>query len=131
MKKHEKIEKENENLKALEESDDPPQSEIGKSKAKIRVLQIEKESLKAEYNLTDLRKSRARRKKRLRKQQAQVRGFASDFTKVRGDYNKRIILLTSLSQIQEKNLKKFQMMKSQKNLMRDNESNQSLNKMRL
>ena len=45
--KTQEIEKENENLKALEESDEPPQSEIDKSRAKIRVLQIEKESLKA------------------------------------------------------------------------------------
>ena len=56
-KKTQEIEKENENLKALEESDDPPQSEICKSKAKIRVLQIEKESLKSEYNLADLKTS--------------------------------------------------------------------------
>ena len=36
--KTQEIVKENKNLKALEESDDPPQSEIGKSRAKIRVL---------------------------------------------------------------------------------------------
>ena len=86
--KTQEIEKENENLKALEESDDPSQSEIGKSKSKIRVLQIEKESLKAEYNLADLRNSGAPQKN-IEKQQAQVRNFASDFTKARGDYNKR------------------------------------------
>ena len=40
--KTQEIEKENENLKALEEADDPPQSEIDKSRAKIRVLQMEK-----------------------------------------------------------------------------------------
>ena len=86
--KTQEIEKENENLKALEESDDPSQSEIGKSKAKIRVLQIEKESLKAEYNLSDLRNSGAPQRN-IEKQQAQVRIFASDFIKARGDYNKR------------------------------------------
>ena len=43
--KTQEIEKEKGNLKSLEESDDPPQSEIDKTKAKIRVLQIEKESL--------------------------------------------------------------------------------------
>ena len=86
--KTQEIEKENENLKAHEESGDPSQSEIGKSKAKIRVLQIEKESLKAEYNLADLRNSGAPQKE-IEKQQAQVRSFASDFTKVRGDNNKR------------------------------------------
>ena len=36
--KTQEIEKENKNLKALEESDDPPQSEIDKTRAKIRVL---------------------------------------------------------------------------------------------
>ena len=41
--KTQEIEKENKNLKALEESDD--RAEIDKTKAKIRVLQIEKESL--------------------------------------------------------------------------------------
>ena len=82
------IEKENENLEALEESDSPPQSEIGKSRAKIRVLQVEKESLKAEYNLADLRNSGASQKE-IEKQQAQVRIFSSDFTKERGDYNRR------------------------------------------
>ena len=86
--KTQEIEKENENLKALEESDDPPQSEIGKSRAKIRVLQIEKESLKAEFNLADLRTSDASQRD-IEKQQAQVRIFASDFTKARGDYNRR------------------------------------------
>ena len=82
------IEKENENLKALEESDSPPQSEIDKSRAKIRVLQVEKESLKSEYNLADLRNSGAAQKE-IEKQQARVRIFSSDFTKERGDYNKR------------------------------------------
>ena len=86
--KTQEIEKENENLKALEESGDPPQSEIGKSRAKIRVLQIEKESLKAEYNLADLRTSDAAQRE-IEKQQAQVRIFAADFTKARGDYNRR------------------------------------------
>ena len=86
--KTQEIEKENRNLKALEESDDPPQSEIDKSKAKIRVLQIEKESLKSEYNLADLRNSDAAQKE-IEKQQAQVRNFASDFAKACGDYNRR------------------------------------------
>ena len=86
--KTQEIEKENKNLKALEESDDPPQSEIDKSKAKIRVLQIEKESLKCEYNLADLRNSGAPQKE-IEKQQAEVRNFASDLTKARGDYNRR------------------------------------------
>ena len=86
--KTQEIEKENENLKALEESDDPPQSEIGKSRAKIRVLQIEKESLKSEYELADLRSSGAT-KKEIDKQQAKVKNFATDFRKSRGDYNRR------------------------------------------
>ena len=77
-----------ENLKALEESDEPPQSEIDKTRAKIRVLQIEKESLKAEFNLADLRTSDAPQRE-IKKQQARVRNFASDFTKARGDYNRR------------------------------------------
>ena len=85
--KTQEIEKENENLKALEESDEPPQSEIDKSRAKIRVLQIEKESLKAEFNLADLRTSDASQRE-IEKQQAQVRIFATDFTKARGDYNR-------------------------------------------
>ena len=84
--KTQEIEKENNNLKVLEESDDA--SEIEKSRAKIRVLQIEKESLKSEYNLADLRNSGAPQKK-IEKQQAEVRNFASDFTKARGDYNRR------------------------------------------
>ena len=82
------IEKENENLKALEESDDPPQSEIDKSRAKLRVLQIEKESLKSQYNLADLRSSGAPQKE-IEKQQAKVRNFATDFAKSRRDYNRR------------------------------------------
>ena len=85
--KTQEIEKENENLKALEESDEPPQSEIDKSRAKIRVLQIEKESLKAEFNLADLRTSDASQRE-IEKQQARVRIFATDFTKARGDYNR-------------------------------------------
>ena len=86
--KTQEIEKENENLKALEESDDPPQSEIDKSRAKIRVLQIEKESLKSEYELADLRSSGATQKE-IDKQQAKVRNFATDFAKSRGDYIRR------------------------------------------
>ena len=86
--KTQEIEKENENIKALEEADDPPQSEIDKSRAKIRVLQIEKESLKAEFNLADLRTSDATQRE-IEKQQARVRMSASDFTKARGDYNRR------------------------------------------
>ena len=84
-KKTQEIEKENNNLKALEESNDA--SEIEKSRAKIRVLQIEKEFLKSEYNLADLRNSGAPQKE-IEKQQADVRNFASDFTKARGDYNR-------------------------------------------
>ena len=86
--KTQEIEKENENLKALEESDEPSQSDIDKSRAKIRVLQIEKESLKSEYNLADLRTSDASQRE-IEKQQAKVRNFATDFTKARGDYNRR------------------------------------------
>ena len=86
--KTQEIEKENKNLKALEESDDASQSEIEKSRAKIRVLQIEKESLKSEYNLADLRNSGAPQKE-IEKQQAKVRNFASEFTKARADYNRR------------------------------------------
>ena len=86
--KTQEIEKENENLRALEESDAPPQSEIDKSRAKIRVLQVEKESLKSEYNLADLRNSGVPQKE-IEKQQARVRIFSSDFAKERGDYNKR------------------------------------------
>ena len=87
--KTQEIEKENENLKALEESDEPPQSEIAKSRAKMQVLQIEKELLKAEFILADLRTSDASQRE-IEKQQAQVRTFASDFTKARGDYNKTL-----------------------------------------
>ena len=61
---------------------------IDKTKAKIWVLQIEKESLKAEYTLADLRNSGASQRE-IEKQEAQVRTFASDFTKLRGAYNKR------------------------------------------
>ena len=86
--KTQEIEKENENLKALEEADDPPQSEIDKSRAKIRVLQIEKESLKEGFNLAALRTSDATQRE-IEKQQARVRMSASDFTKARGDYNRR------------------------------------------
>ena len=84
--KTQEIEKENNNLKDLEESDD--RAGIDKTKAKIRVLQIEKESLKAEYTLADLRNSGASQRE-IEKQEAQVRTFASDFTKARGAYNKR------------------------------------------
>ena len=85
-KKTQEIEKENENLKALEESDD--RAEIDKTKAKIRVLQIEKESLKSEYTLADLINSGASQKE-IEKQQTQVRTFASDFAIARGAYNRR------------------------------------------
>ena len=44
--------------------------------------------MKAEYNLSDLRNSGAPQRN-IEKQQAQVRIFASDFIKARGDYNKR------------------------------------------
>ena len=43
--------------------------------------------MKSEYNLADLRNSCAPQKD-IQKQQAQVRNFASDFAKARGDYNK-------------------------------------------
>ena len=86
--KSQEIEKENKNLKALEESDDSPQSEIDKSRAKIRLLQLEKESLKSEYNLADLRISSAPQKE-IEKQQAGVRNLTSEIAKERGDYNSR------------------------------------------
>ena len=75
--KTQEIEKENRTLKALEESDDT--SGIEKSRAKIRALQIEKESLKSDYNLADLR-NLGTPQKEIEKQQAKVRNFASDFT---------------------------------------------------
>ena len=84
--KTQEIEKEIDNLKALEESDD--RAEIDNTKAKIRVLQIEKESLKSEYTLADLRISAASQKE-IEKQQGQVRNFASEFTMARGAYNRR------------------------------------------
>ena len=84
--KTQEIEKENENLKALEESDD--RAEIDKSRAKIRVLQLDKESLKSEYNLADLRNSGAPQEE-IEKQQAQVRTFEVASTKARTDYNRR------------------------------------------
>ena len=43
--------------------------------------------MKSEYNLADLRNSGAPQKE-IVKQQAQVRNFASDFAKARGDYNR-------------------------------------------
>ena len=86
--KTQEIEKENQNLKALEESDDPPQNEIDKSREKIRLLQIEKESLKSAYNFADLKNSDAPRRE-IEKQQAKVRASEADFTKAREDYNKR------------------------------------------
>ena len=86
--KTQEIEKEKGNLKSLEESHDPPQREIDKTEAKIRVLQIEKESLKSEYTLADLKNSGASQKE-IEKQQTQVRTFASDFSMARGAYNRR------------------------------------------
>ena len=84
--KTQEIEKENENLKDLEESDD--RAGIAKTKARIRVLQMEKEKFKADYTLADLRNSGASQRE-IEKQEAQVRTFASDFTKARGAYNRR------------------------------------------
>ena len=84
--KTQEIEKEKDNLKDLEESDD--RAGIDKTKAKIRVLQIEKESLKAEYNLADLRISGASQRE-IEQQEAQVRTFFSDSTMARGVYNRR------------------------------------------
>ena len=46
--KTQEIEKENQNLKAPQS--DAPQSEIDKSRAKIKLLQMEKESMKSAYN---------------------------------------------------------------------------------
>ena len=43
--------------------------------------------MKSEYNLADLRNSGATQKE-IEKQQSEVRNFASDFAKVRGDYNR-------------------------------------------
>ena len=57
--KTQEIEKENQNLKALEESDNAPQSEIAKSREKIRLLQIEKESLTSAKLNADLKNSDA------------------------------------------------------------------------
>ena len=59
-----------------------------KEKIQIRVLQTEKEKLKAEYTLADLRNSGASQRE-IEKQEAQVRNFASDFTITRGAYNTR------------------------------------------
>ena len=51
-----------------------------------KYLMREKESLKAEYTLADLRNSGASQRE-IEKQEAQVRIFSSDFTKARGAYN--------------------------------------------
>ena len=81
------MEKENQKLKALEESDDPAQSEIEKSRDKIRVSQMEKESLKALYNLAGLKNSDASQQE-IQKSQSEVRDSEAAFIKERGDYNK-------------------------------------------
>ena len=83
--KTQEIEKENQNLKALKESDDPPQSEIKKTRDKIRVSQMEKESLKSLYNL--LKNSDAPQGE-VEKAQTEVRSSEAAFIKERGDYNK-------------------------------------------
>ena len=44
--------------------------------------------MKAEFNLADLKTSDASQRD-IEKQQAKVRNFATDFTKARGDYNRR------------------------------------------
>ena len=98
------IEKENKNLKALE---------IDKSRAKIRVLQIEKE-----YNLADLRISGATQKE-IEKQQAEE--ILSLISQKHVVITIDVILLKGMK-IPGHNLK-FKMMKSQKYLMIDKESN--------
>ena len=86
MRKHKKSKKKTTILKLLRNQ--MIARRLTKQKAKIRVLQIEKESLKSEYTLADLRNSGASQKE-IEKQQAKVRTFATDFTKSRGDYNRR------------------------------------------
>ena len=58
------------------------------ARAKIRVFQLDKETLKSEYELADLRSSGATQKE-IYKQQVKVKKFATDFAKSRGDYNRR------------------------------------------
>lgn len=82
------IEKENRNLEALRESDDPPQGEIEKSRAKIRLLQVEKEKLKSAFTLSDLRTTDVSQKE-IEKQQMQLRNSEAEFAKARADYNGR------------------------------------------
>ena len=64
--KTQEIEKENQNLKALEESDNAPQSEIAKSREKIRLLQIEKESLNSAYISLQISKLQMLHRERLK-----------------------------------------------------------------
>ena len=127
--KTKEIEKENQNLKAPEESDDAPQSEIDKSRAKIRHLQIEKESLKPAYNFADLKNSDAPQSE-IKKSQAKTKTSEAEFTKERSDYNKRFP-----SERYESNIvadfEEVEEMKSQIYLIRDKESNQSQNKIKL
>lgn len=82
------IEQENRNLKALEESDDPPQGEIEKSRAKIRLLQVEKEKMKSTFTLADLKTSDAGQKE-IEKQQMQLRTSEAELAKTLSDYNRR------------------------------------------
>ena len=126
--KTQEIEKENKNLKALEESDDLPQSEIDKSRPKIRVFQIEKESLRSEDNLADLRNSGAPQKK-IEKQQAEVRNFASDFSKARGGYNRRYPSERYVSNTRPQ----FEEVEDDEGqeIFDERQSNQSINKMKL
>ena len=64
--KTQEIEKENQNLKALEESDNAPQREIAKSREKIRLLQIEKESLNSAYISLQISKLQMLHRERLK-----------------------------------------------------------------
>ena len=80
--KTQEIEKENQNLRALEESDDAPQSDIDKSRAKIR-----KEIIKSAYNLADLKNS-GTSESEIKKTQAKIRLNEADYTKERAKFNK-------------------------------------------
>ena len=122
MKKKQEIEKESKNLEALEESDDAPQSEIAKSREKIRLLQIEKDSLKSAYIFADLKNSDAPQRE-IEKQQAEENQKEISQNCVQITIN--VFLQKGMNQISLKNLNRLKMMKSQKNLMRDKESNQS------
>ena len=122
MKKHKKSKKKTKILKLSKNQIMPHRVRLPNQEKKIRLLQIEKDSLKSAYIFADLKNSDVPQRE-IEKQQAEENQKEISQNCVQITIN--VFLQKGMNQISLKNLKRFKMMKSQKNLMRDKESNQS------